>query len=246
MRMYQKESCTLFVVLAIFSSGAWADPQLGDPPRAPKNVSGFPRQPDSLISSGFSVNVTNREEVRSFYNAIYPASDNIPINSTANTPLCVPGTNSSDFNDAVLRRINWFRAMAGIPASVTFNSVNNSNDMLGALIMSASTASSGGTLSHNPTNGGIWQCWTSAGSNACNNSNLALGADGADAVTGYVLDHGANNTAAGHRRWIFYPQTQVMGTGDIPQQGGFYAALPHLRDKTGTRPATSRLGTLPD
>jgi hypothetical protein len=98
-----------------------------------------------LVSGGFSVNTTNREEVRSFYNAVYSASDNVPMNSTANTTNCVAGTNSSDFNDAVLRRINWFRAMAGIPANVTFNSINNSNDMLGALMMSASTVSSART-----------------------------------------------------------------------------------------------------
>jgi hypothetical protein len=214
----------LFSALFLGLVTARADLHLGDPPRAPKNVSGLPRQPDSLFSGGFSVNTTNREEVRSFYNAVYPASDNVAMNNTANTTNCVAGTNSSDFNDAVLRRINWFRAMAGIPANVTFNSINNSNDMLGALMMSASTVSSGTNLSHSPTNGGVWQCWTSTGSNACNNSNLSLGSDGADSITGYIQDPGGNNTAAGHRRWLLYPQTQVMGTGDIPLQGSFYAA----------------------
>jgi hypothetical protein len=222
--MELRASAVFVAVLAIFSSTAKGDLRLGDPPRAPKDVSGLPRQPDWLVSGGFSVNTTNREDVRSFYNAVYTASDGIPMNSTANSGACFAGTNSSDFTDAVLRRINWFRAMAGIPASVIFNSVNNSNDMLGALIMSASTVSSGGTLNHTPTNGGIWQCWSSAGSNACKNSNLALGSAGADAVASYILDYGPNNTAAGHRRWIFYPQTQIMGTGDIPPQGSSLAA----------------------
>ncbi len=212
-----RATAALVAAFSIFSSGARADLQLGDPPRAPKDVSGLPRQPDWLVSGGFSLNTTNREDVRSFYNAIYSASDNVPINSTANTANCIPGTNSFDFNDAVQRRINWFRAMAGMSASVTFSSVNNSNDQTAALIMSANT-----NLSHTPPPS--WNCFTLGGSNAANNSNLTLGADGADAVTGYIQDPGANNTAAGHRRWIFYPQTQIMGTGDIPPQGNFFAA----------------------
>jgi hypothetical protein len=219
-----KLRAVLLAALALSSFAASGEVELGDPPRRPKDVSDLPRSPDWLVSAGFSVNTTNREEVRSFYNAIYPASDNVPINSTANTGSCFAGTSSSDFKDAVARRINWFRAMAGIPANVIFNSVNNSNDQLAALIMSASTVTSGTNLSHTPTNGGVWQCWSSAGSNACNNSNLALGLDGPDAATGYIQDAGGNNTSVGHRRWILYPQTQIMGTGDIPQQGGLYAA----------------------
>ena len=239
--MESQAIAVLVAAFAMFSSAARADLQLGDPPRAPKDVSGLPHQPDSLVSGGFSVNTTNREDVRCFYNAVYTASDGVPMNSTANTAACFAGTNSPDFNDAVQRRINWFRAMAGIPANVTFNPANNANDLLGALIMSASTVASGTNLSHTPTNGGVWQCWSSAGSNACNNSNLALGTDGADAVTSYIQDAGGNNTAVGHRRWILYPQTQVMGTGDIPQQGSFYAANAVWvfdANFTNTRPAT--------
>ena len=41
---------------------------------------------------------------------------------------------------------------------------------------------------------------------------------------GYMIDPYSNNTAAGHRRWILYPQTQTMGTGDVPQSGDFLPA----------------------
>src|SRR6185312_8522029 len=62
---------------------------------------------------------------------------------------------------------------------------------------------------------------TSAGASAAANSNLALGSFGPDSITGYINDFGANNTEAGHRRWLLYPQTQTMGTGDIPAGNGF-------------------------
>jgi hypothetical protein len=193
--------------------------QLGDPPVRPKDVSGLPRvaEPFSLVTGGFSVTTTNREDVRSFYNAVYSASDNVAMNTTANTASCFAGTNSPDFKDAVLRRINWFRAMAGMPATITLNTMFSTNDQLAALMMSAN-----GALSHTPPPS--WTCFTLGGSNAANNSNIALGTDGADAVSGYIQDPGANNTAVGHRRWLLYPQTLIMGTGDVPQQGSYSPA----------------------
>lgn len=39
-----------------------------------------------------------------------------------------------------------------------------------------------------------------------------------------MRDHGDNNLAAGHRRWILYPQTLEIGTGDVDSQDGFAPA----------------------
>jgi hypothetical protein len=82
-----------------------------------------------------------------------------------------------------------------------------------ALMMSANNA-----LSHNPP--ASWKCYTDQGREAAGNSNLALGAYGLDALRLYMQDPGTGNSAVGHRRWILYPQTQNMGTGDIPGNGG--------------------------
>ena len=56
-----------------------------------------------------------------------------------------------------------------------------------------------------PTN---WSCFTTSGTNAAAHSNLALGSDGPDAITGYIWDYGSNNFEVGHRRWLLYPQTR--------------------------------------
>jgi len=189
---------------------------LGDAPTAPKDVSGLPTGP-GIRSVPFTVNTDSREEVRSFYNAVYKSSDGVPMNTTANVAACFPGTNGTLFNEAVVRRINWFRGMAGVPAGVTLNASENSNDQQAAVIMSANT-----NLSHTPPS--TWFCWTASGSNAANNSNIAIGNAGADAITAYIWDFGAGNNIVGHRRWLLYPQTQVMGTGDVPDQGNFSAA----------------------
>ena len=214
-------------------------PDLGKAPHAPADISGLPGggpRPQE-VTGGFNVNAASREQVREFYGAVYTASDGIAMNSTADTASCTPGTNSNDFQNATLRRINWLRAMAGVPAAITFDANESTQDQAGALIMSANN-----TLAHNfipPT----WSCFTIPGTNAAANSNLALGSDGPDAITGYIWDYGANNTAAGHRRWILYPQTQVMAAGDVPAEGSFKAAnATWVFDANygGSRPATSQ------
>src|SRR6266576_222758 len=129
-----------------------ADVFLGDAPTAPKDVSGLPKGPSGKgVTGGFTVNTDSREEVRSFYNAVYKSSDGVPMNTTANVATCAPGTNGALFKEAVLRRINWFRAMGGLPAAVTLNSGFNTNDQRAAVIMSANT-----NLSHTPPS--TWFC----------------------------------------------------------------------------------------
>jgi hypothetical protein len=77
-------------------------------------------------------------------------------------------------------------------------------------------------LSHSPATD--WLCYTNDGAQAAGSSDLYLGVYGPDAISGYILDPGDGNSFVGHRRWILYPQTQQMGTGDIPYAGGYPAA----------------------
>lgn len=188
---------------------------LGDAPTAPKDVSGLPGAgPRPLIvTGGFSVNTSSRQQVREFYNSVYTSSAGVPMNSSAVTASCIPGTNSTTFVDVTLRRINWFRALAGLPAVITFNAAESTKNQAAALMMSSKNG-----LQHSGSWVG-WNCFSSDGTNASANSNLALGNAGPDAITAYIWDFGGNNSVVGHRRWILYPQTQVMGTGDIPAQG---------------------------
>lgn len=220
--------CPLGIVrlLAVFVLGAGASSSpgfaeiiLGHPPKAPTDLSGLPgggpRAQDD--PGGFSVNTFSRQEARAFYNAVFQGSEGVLMESTADVASCTPGGTGAVFKESVLRRINWFRAMAGIPATVTFNSGNNTKCQQAALMMSRND-----DLSHFPPPS--WTCYTAEGADAADSSNLAIGSAGADSIVGYMKDSQANNTAVGHRRWLIYPQTQVMGTGDVPSGGGFRAA----------------------
>ena len=197
-----------------------AQVSLGDAPTAPKSVAGLPgRGGHPLDVTGtFNVNTDSREQVREFYNAIYPASANVPMNSTTVTTNCFPGTNGTAFQNATLRRINWFRAMAGISGGnhFRFRRVHAGSGRRAHHVRQQRSGAYRHTTHLELFQHRRHQCGGSL--------NLALGYDGADAITGYILDFGTNNTAAGHRRWILYPQTQVMAAGDVPAESGFSPA----------------------
>ena len=185
------------------------------------------------VTGGFTVNTDSREETRDFYNGLYPVSDNVPQNSTADVSSCTPGHNSNAFQQAELLRINWFRAMAGMPANISLNPIDNWGSQQMAVIQSKNNV-----LDHNPTN--AYACYnTFAASYA--GGDQALGTDGADAATHFIWDYGAKNNEVGHRRWILYPPETVMGIGDIPGAGTNAAAnLTYVFDPAsfGARPAT--------
>ncbi len=161
------------------------------------------------------VNPNNRAESLAFYQSNYIIENPPPINWSGSHASCDPGTTSSVFQKAILQRINYFRAMAGVPAEITFSHESNLRAQAAAFLMSVNGASS-----HDPPS--TWTCYTTLAHEGASSSNLFLGVYGWDAITGYMKDPGDGNYFVGHRRWILYPQTQTMGTGDIPPTAGYW------------------------
>lgn len=157
--------------------------------------------------AGWQFDTSDRTAVQFFYRTLYASSDAIPIAWTGNIGRCDAGDTPSDLKDGVTRRINWMRAMAGVPAAVTLDANYNRQAQQAALIMAAN-----GQLSHAPPSN--WTCWSSDGALAAGKSNLTQSA-GAQAIDNYMEEFGANNAAVGHRRWLLYPQTRFMGSGDV-------------------------------
>ena len=169
-------------------------------------------------AAGFVVNPMDRTDVLAFYNTIYTASENYSANIgwTGNVAGGVAGTTSAAFKEDVRRRINFYRALPGLPADIILDAIKSAKDQEAAL-MSARN----GQLSHEPKPEEGWIFYTANAAEAAANSNLALGNYGPGAVDAYIRDDGANNTLVGHRRWINYSQAQVMGTGDVPAQNPY-------------------------
>lgn len=162
----------------------------------------------ALLANGLVVDTQSREAVRNFFNAVYQASENIPSGWDGNIEQCQAGQLSADYLAAIALRVNFFRAMAGVPAVITFNEEYNRKAQQAALMMSANN-----NLSHDPP--ASWLCYTKEGAQAAANSNLSLGSMGPQSITGLMEDSGTNNTAVGHRRWTLFPPTEVMGSGSV-------------------------------
>jgi hypothetical protein len=217
------------------------DVKLGPPPSFPKAATGLqvPQVEKTfevlrLFATGaLTVNPKSRAESLRFFTTYYLAADQ-PIGWAGNSGTCTAGTTLLTFKDLVLLRLNYFRAMAGVPAQVTFSGTYSTDSQQAALMMSANDA-----VSHAPPSS--WFCYTTAGATAAASSDLALGVYGRDAMDLYMQDPDAGNEAVGHRRWVLYPQTQTMGTGDIPPNNN-YAPSNSLWVFDGnfgaTRPAT--------
>jgi uncharacterized protein YkwD len=136
---------------------------------------------------------------------------------TGSVPAGNAGSTSVAWKEAALKRINYFRAMAGVPANITFDATLNSKSQSGALMLAANNA-----LSHNPPPS--WQYYTADAADAVGHGNICYYSVSSvvsgylsdpGCVAQYVADQGAGNEIVGHRRWILYSRATKMGTGDV-------------------------------
>lgn len=130
---------------------------------------------------------------------------------------CEGGASSPDHRRATLDRVNFYRAMAGVPAVITEDPSFTAKAQAAALMMSVE-----GTLTHHPTD--AFHCFSVAGQQAAANSNLHLGRTGPAAIDGYIEDPGPKNTDVGHRNTVLHPPTRTMGIGDVAASADGHAA----------------------
>ena len=189
---------------------------------------------------GFEVDTLNRNDVVSFYHSTYQASEGYRdrIAWTGNytsTAAGAEGTISAVFAGDVERRLNYFRALCGIPADVRVNTGSTvkideadtykpdasttkaAAAQRSALMISRTYPNSSG-LSHNPPQSNT--AWTTAAWNANRNGNLALGFYGPGAVDAYVQEDVTGisnwNIDVGHRRWLLNQWSTDFASGDTP------------------------------
>jgi uncharacterized protein YkwD len=156
-----------------------------------------------------AVDVRNRAAVNAAYWSRYANKLSLPIGWLGGSLLaCLPGLSSALSNNATLSSLNYVRSLAGL-APVTFSPSLNASAQKAALMMDANNA-----LDHYPSSG--WKCYSQAGATAASRSNLALAwptLSSGEIISLYMADQGSDNQAAGHRRWILYPFSTVMGSG---------------------------------
>lgn len=215
-------------VFCLFAGSSLRAQELGPAPWVPD----LPSVPTAPRKFTVSVTATNRAAVVDLYHTVYKASQGVPHGWNGNVSTCTPGATSQAYIDATILRINYFRAMAGLPGDVTPEATWSGKAQMAALMMSAQ-----GQLSHFPDT--TWACYSAQGAEAAGKANLTLGVDGPGAIDLYMDDPGANNTPVGHRRWILYPPEKIVGVGNVPASSGKLAANAlWVIGGIGPRPAT--------
>ena len=203
----------------------------------------YPSGSERMASNGFSVNNQDRNDVVSFWHGVYQASEGYEnrVDWTGNYSG-KNGTVSSDFVDDVERRLNYFRAMCGVPSNAAVSSSSTVTiDSTDAYKPSSSTLRSKAAqdaalmlvrnynpqtgadpaLTHNPPANLIG--WSPAAWNANSKGNFAFGLYGPGAITEYMIEQLSHSTATsswnslvGHRRWNLLPNATKFATGDQP------------------------------
>jgi uncharacterized protein YkwD len=156
-------------------------------------------------SADAAIKRSSKSSVATSYVQQFEPSQGTAVNWSGSAGGCVAGAESAASQEATLDAINYVRSLAGL-SSVSLDPSLSAKAQEAALVYKAK-----GTIAHDIPSS--WPCATDAAQDAGQNSNIAFGVAGARAITGYMDEPGASNTAAGHRRWILNPAAKTFGTG---------------------------------
>lgn len=185
------------------------------PAPAPAPTPTPPPPAGQLAAPVVAIDASNRGEVVARWNDTY--FDNTPFAWTGDVAACRAGDTAEAFKLLVLKRLNYYRAMAGLPSDLSLDLAFSAKAQEAALMMDAANS-----LNHAPAT--TWPCYSASGAEAAGRSNLAYSTypRSVAILDGYMTDRGTNNFAAGHRRWILYSRLATVGTGDAPQANALW------------------------
>jgi uncharacterized protein YkwD len=173
-----------------------------------------------LLILFFSMPVKNngqcfREQVINDYNNIYlqSAVSDTQLTWTGSTVNCLAGTISELAQKNTLARINYYRKLAGLPSTITFDSALYNKCQDAALMIAANSS-----INRNPPTS--WSCYTADGAEILKYAEIALNIHSASAIDLYMNDIGTDY--AGHRRLILYSRATVFGHGSTDKSDALW------------------------
>ena len=178
---------------------------------APKSSPLFQTTSASASAPPLVINTSDRAAILAAYSTEFNRAEP-PMQWTGDVASCKPGTTSEAYQQSVLQRVNWYRAMAGV-AHVPYLSELNAQQQASTLIQVAT-----GSLSHYPPTSS--PCWTQTGYDGAASSNISGGNHGVNAISSQLRDAGSNNAIVGHRWWLLHPMLKTVTSGDIPASAG--------------------------
>ncbi len=155
---------------------------------------------------------------------------------------CSPGEVSALNLQRALLRINLFRTMVGLDTLILSSELNE-RAQLAAFMCHVNKR-----LEHHPSPD--WRCYSATADSALAQSNLRFYDEKdrnskreMEPVNGFIEDHGAANSALGHRRWLLYSQLQRVGYGATETTEAIAVVFPTADDYH--RPKTERIAYPP-
>ena len=164
-----------------------------------------------------AVDTNARQAVMDLYNNEIVRAFAVAPQWTGSISGCNTGDTSTEWKEAVVRTVNRYRILAGLPGNVTLNTATSALAQQAALMMEANWQ-----LNHSPPID--WLCYSAEGANSASNSNIALGAIGPQAMRFYMSERGVSSL--GHRHGILYSQLGEVGTGDSNQANALWFVGP--------------------
>ncbi|MGJ8697186.1 MAG: hypothetical protein ACSHYF_12780 [Verrucomicrobiaceae bacterium] len=205
----------------------------------------------------------SRNDVVAFWHRYYKASEGYENrwSGTIDYANCSLSEPPAEFTKDIQRRVNYYRAMAGLPGNTSFETAEVYLDADDRHTPPAGTTKSQATraialalssqgfdienasefqLTHDLPDD--FSCFSPTAWNGSRNSNLAVHIWGPGAIDGYMDEPGDGvdelaNRFVGHRRWLLFSAVAKMASGDIP---------PEVEDGLLTRPAVNALYVLGD
>lgn len=196
----------------------------------------------SEAATNLTVNRHSRDDVAAFWQRYYMASEGYESRWAGKIDFenCILTPPPIEFTKDVQRRVNYYRAMAGLPGNASFEEfeVRRSDEDLFSppagttkFQAAAAAALSLAAQDYDPDNveayrlqhdlDDTFECFSAAGWNGARNSNLAANLWGPGAIDGYMFEFGSpsdpfSNKEVGHRRWILFSAVGGMATADLP------------------------------
>ena len=149
------------------------------------------------------------------YNNYY-ISSNTAFAWSGSTSTCAAGTLPVSVQDKVIKRINFYRRIVGLPTNCVFTTLLNEKSQQAALMMQSNQRCDG---TPNPS----WSCYSIDGANAWTNALAADGYIGADAIDTWMIGEQDQTGALLDRRWILFSRGKTYGHGSANSFAALYA-----------------------
>jgi hypothetical protein len=134
---------------------------------------------------------------------------------TGDAAACTEGSVGVATQERVLKRINFYRRMVGLPTNCVLTTLLNEKAQKAALMMQSNQRITG-------TPNVSWSCYSVDGANAWTNALLLDNNTASDAIDTWIVDDDDATGALLARRWLLFSRVKTYGHGSSSSFAALY------------------------